>query len=361
MASKARPEDIPDAPTSPWSFTNVAGAAMACGVALLSLYIRRSGLPAVVSWLSPAPAGPQLGTYCYASVVTLADDKPIADAGPRCFSVENGHFTSVAAATPSSEILPGHVIPGLWDGHGHLIMYGEFLASVDLFGSSSAADVRGRLRTYLDAHPGVGGHDVWLRGFGWDQMAMGGAMPTADQLAGDGEDDDTLQGLYVMLDRVDGHCIWVSQAVLDLLPDELLDMPGGEIVREPGPGVFCDNAMSLVLNQWPGPSRAQKTEYIRLAMREMRTMGLVGMHDAGAVPQDLQLYSELAGRADAGWTMRVYAMVECVERNTFCADDVAGLRQEGDFLSIRSVKLFAGGLPFELRISRKRERERERD
>ncbi|CAK7204492.1 hypothetical protein SEUCBS139899_007249 [Sporothrix eucalyptigena] len=338
------------APASPWSPMGVASIVAAGVVALAGLYLRGGEL---FTQSTSSPAASQIVTYCYESITTLAEGEPVS--GPQCFTVKDGHFTAVVpyseAQGTSSTILKGHVIPGLWDGHGHLIPYGEFLASADLFGSSDATDVRHRLHEYLAQHPDVGGHDKWLRGFGWDQMAMGG-MPTADLLESEG-----LSGLYIMLDRVDAHCIWVSQAVLDLLPEDLLDVPGGEIVRDPGLGVFCDNAMNLVLNQYPKPSKATKTEYIRLAMRQMRSMGLVGMHDAGVVPEDLQLYQELAGSRhvggpghhsdkDDGWTMRVYAMVECAERNTFCVDDVAVLRQQegrSEFLSIRSVKLFADG------------------
>ena len=49
-----------------------------------------------------------------------------------------------------------------------------------------------------------------------------------------------------MLDRVDVHCIWVSQPVLDLLPDSIPDVEGGEVVREPGMSVFCDNAVGFL-------------------------------------------------------------------------------------------------------------------
>ncbi|CAK7232672.1 hypothetical protein SBRCBS47491_008351 [Sporothrix bragantina] len=330
----------------------VASMAAAGAVALAGLYLRGSELfPGSLPKVAPS----SIETYCYESITTLAEGDAVS--GPQCFTIQDGHFTSVVPASEvqdrhSSSVLKGHVIPGLWDGHGHLIPYGEYLASVDLFGSSDATDVRHRLHEYLAQHPDVGGHDKWLRGFGWDQMAMGG-MPTAELL----DSDEKLRGLYIMLDRVDAHCIWVSQAVLDLLPDELLDIPGGEIVRDPGLGVFCDNAMNLVLNQYPAPSKATKTEYIRLAMRQMRSMGLVGMHDAGVTPEDLRLYQELAGSRhvggpghhsdkDDGWTMRVFAMVECAERNTFCPQDVAVLRQQegrSEFLSIRSVKLFADG------------------
>ncbi len=174
-----------------------------------------------------------------------------------------------------------------------------------------------------------------------------------------------------MLDRVDVHCVWVSQAVLDLLPADVPDVPGGEVVRTPGMGVFCDNAIDLVYALWPRPSRDKKRTFVRDAMRRLHAVGLVGMHDAGNVPEDLALFRDMAEEAAAAatataaaasapeavpaaaaaaaddepdheWTMRVFAMLECKPRNAFCPDEAASLRQETDLLTIRSVKLFAG-------------------
>lgn len=62
--------------------------------------------------------------------------------------------------------------------HGHLGQYGEFIHSADLFGASSIDDIHARLAAYLSEHQGAGGKDDWIRGIGWDQMALG-AMPTA--------------------------------------------------------------------------------------------------------------------------------------------------------------------------------------
>lgn len=145
-----------------------------------------------------------------------------------------------------------------------------------------------------------------------------------------------------MLDRVDVHCIWASRAVLDLLPQPLPPSPeGGEIITDPGPGVFCDNAMDMVLQHWPKPSPAQKKIYVKRAMQELNKVGLVSMHDAGIRPQDAQLYRELAGNED--WTMRIYAMLECEKRNTFCPEQAVKVERADGLLSIRSVKLFADG------------------
>lgn len=154
------------------------------------------------------------------------------------------------------------------------------------------------------------------------------------------EDDERFRHLYIMLDRVDVHCIWVSRAVLDLLPDDMPDIPGGEIVRDPGMGVFCDNAMEEVMKLWPTPDDARKTVFLRSAMASLHELGIVGMHDAGVNPDQLRLYRELVGTED--WTLRVYAMIECEERNTFCPDMVSAFVDSQDLLSIKSVKLFAG-------------------
>lgn len=153
--------------------------------------------------------------------------------------------------------------------------------------------------------------------------------------------DARFRGLYIMLDRVDVHCIWVSPAVLALLPADIPDIPGGDIVRDPpGMGVFCDNAMEYVMTFWPKPNVERRTEFLRSAMQSLHAVGLVGMHDAGVNPEELRLYRELARTRD--WTLRVYAMIECRERNTFCPREVASYEDERGFLSVKSVKLFAG-------------------
>lgn len=147
-----------------------------------------------------------------------------------------------------------------------------------------------------------------------------------------------------MLDRVDVHCTWVSQAVLDLIDIDKLpgEVPGGEIVREPGMGVFCDNAMDIVTGLWPKPNAAQKKKFVGSAMRELNKVGLVGMHDAGVLPRDIDLYEEMVKKDKEEWTVRVYAMVECPERNTFCPEAARKVDLEGGWLRVGSVKLFAG-------------------
>jgi predicted amidohydrolase YtcJ len=139
-----------------------------------------------------------------------------------------------------------------------------------------------------------------------------------------------------MLDRVDVHCIWVSDKVLDLLLSPLPNVPGGEI---PAKGVFCDNAMDIVLEHYPKPNKARKTEFVQSGMAELNKLGIVGMHDAG-VPDDLKLYEELS--SDEDWTVRVNAMIECDVRNTFCPQEVERVSTPNGKFQVKSVKLFGG-------------------
>lgn len=117
-------------------------------------------------------------THCYESIRTQDPDRPAA----RCFSVADGEFTAVwteaGADKPVVTTASGHVIPGLWDGHGHLLQYGEFLHSVDLFGSQTIEDVRARVKKYMRDSPGAGTKENWIRGVGWDQTLFG-RMPAA--------------------------------------------------------------------------------------------------------------------------------------------------------------------------------------
>ncbi|XWW93805.1 hypothetical protein V2A60_001742 [Cordyceps javanica] len=283
-------------------------------------------------------------THCYSSVQTLHSDLPIA----QCFTVANGIFTSVTQQQQQQRGQPelkrragedgagGHVIPGLWDGHGHLIEHGEMLVQVDLFGATTLDEVRARLRDHVEKHPEAGTKERWIRGMGWDQTDFG-RMPVAADI----EQDPALRGIYLFVDRIDGHCSLVSQAVLDLLPSPVPDVPGGEVVRDPGPGVFCDNALDMILARYPRPDDETRTAYVRAAMRALNAVGLVGMHNAGTDPDSVRLLSRLAGGDD--WTVRMYAMRECAARNTFCAADATKLDRDDGLLHIRSVKLFADG------------------
>src|SRR5699024_10513227 len=123
------------------------------------------------------------------------------------------------------------------------------------------------------------------------------------------------------------------------------DPEGGKIIRDEAgnpTGVFVDEAMSLVASQVPDPSKEERTIAFSKALRQMRSHGLTGVHDAGISVKDWKLYKHFAD-ADS-LTTRIYAMIG----GTGTAFD--SLSREGpvdsyknDMLALRSVKLYADG------------------
>lgn len=148
---------------------------------LLVALIYQVGLPAILTDNVPWQLFPNLflTTHCYKSVKTLSERLPTA----HCFITNNGKFSSVfvdeVLDDTVKEARTGHVYPGLWDGHGHLIQFGESLDSVDIFGANSMDEVKRRLVEYKKERPEKGTSEQWLRGVGWDQAHFNGRWPTS--------------------------------------------------------------------------------------------------------------------------------------------------------------------------------------
>jgi predicted amidohydrolase YtcJ len=78
--------------------------------------------------------------------------------------------------------------------------------------------------------------------------------------------------------------------VLDLLEPLPSEIPGGEIIRDPGLGVLCDTAATLVENISPSKTEEERTAALRLAMKDLNSVGLVGVHEASVFPNNIEMY-----------------------------------------------------------------------
>ena len=123
----------------------------------------------------------QDSVHCYESVKSLSNSTSKAN----CFTVSpSGLFSKLFNDVQERKREngkgrnTGYVIPGLWDGHGHLLQYGELLQSVNLFESKSMDDAVSKVKNYAAKNPSAGSYSEWIRGIGWDQ-AIFGRMPTA--------------------------------------------------------------------------------------------------------------------------------------------------------------------------------------
>jgi predicted amidohydrolase YtcJ len=226
------------------------------------------------------------------------------------------------------------VVPGLTDAHGHVLGLGLTAMRLELVGTTSEDQIAGMVRERAAATP----RDRWIRGRGWDQndwVVRG--FPSRASLDGAAPDH------VVVLERVDGHAVWVNSRALELagITKETPDPPGGRIVRGMAgnaTGVLVDAAENLVESKAPAITSAERREALETGMRRCLAAGLTEVHDAGVSPQVLDLYDELLVKGD--FPFRVYAMLD-----PEAARQAAGPRiaPSGGRLTARAAKLYADG------------------
>ncbi len=227
------------------------------------------------------------------------------------------------------------VLPGFVDAHGHLANLGQSLEEVALVGTRSRAEVLERVRS-AQATLGAG---AWIRGRGWDQNDWDDtSFPTWHDLAG-------TEANPVVLDRIDGHAVWLNRAALDLsnITRSTPDPPGGRIVRDADgdpTGILIDEAEKLVAAR-----HATDADFDRRLARvvaECNRLGLVGVHDAGTSEAVLSSLRRLGDRG--ALSLNVYCLLESDEPDFVRACFARGRTAEfGGRLVVRSVKLRADG------------------
>ncbi|KAK6360936.1 hypothetical protein TWF730_007051 [Orbilia blumenaviensis] len=217
----------------------------------------------------------------------------------------------------------------------HISQYGLMEVGVKAF-DQTVPQIISSILAYLEKNPTHGTREKWVQGTGWDQAYFGGNMPSAEDLVS----NPLLTDLYIALYRIDVHCIWVSPAVLRLLPDPLPPIPPGGSI--PSNGVFCDNAMDeMIIPLMPEITEEDIEKFITTAIPALHAVGLVGAIDAATPMKEVPVYKRLAEEGKLGF--RVYGMLECEKRNTFCKVDKIHLADRDGQFTLTSAKIFGDG------------------
>ena len=307
--------------------------------------IHTASVAALLCSLTLVPAGLAAPTLIeHVQGYTLANDKLHQfDA----LAFENGKVLATGSAAdlhkkyPGAQLIDGHgrtLLPGLIDAHGHMLDLGLATVRARLEDTTSLTNAQQVLRSYAKAHP----DRAWIQGNGWNQVIWKlGRFPLASEL------DAAVSDRPAALDRVDGHALWLNTRALKAagITRDTPDPSGGRIEHDsqgnPN-GVLVDNAMDLATRVIPQPSTAEQKAALQAALRHINAVGLTGVADAGVSAQLVAIYRELADHGEL--SARIYAMI----RGT--GEDFHKLSASGpligyghDFLSVRSVKLFADG------------------
>ncbi len=289
----------------------------------------------------PALAAPTLVENVHG--YTLAGDRLVSFAA---IAFDDGKVLETGAGRDlrrhfhGATVIDGHgatLLPGMIDVHGHIIDLGLGLARVALEDTRSLAQALQRVQDYAHAHP----DQSWILGGGWNQFKwQQQGFPTAAEL------DAVVADRPVRLDRIDDHAIWLNSAALRAagITRETPDPAGGRIERDAAgnpTGVLMDNANDLVRKVMPAPTAAEKRAAVFAVMAQLNSFGVTAVGDAG-LRTEIPLYRELAD--EGRLTVRIYAMIHDVGAE-FRALAAQGplLGYGNDFLTVRSVKLFADG------------------
>ncbi len=307
-----------------------------------------AAMAATGSGCAPRRAGPPADLIVYnGKVVTMDPGKPEAQA----VAVRGGTIAAVGSdaeilalagdATRRLDARGGMVLPGLIDAHGHISSLGGQIASLDLRGVDSLAEVSRRVRERAaQLQP-----DEWVTGGGWDQNLWPGERFPDHRPLSEASPDRP-----VWLSRIDGHAMWANRKAMELagITRKTPDPVGGSIVRdakgEPT-GIFVDNATDLVGKVVPPPSREQLRSWILLSLQRCAAAGLTEVHDAGVSAEEVAAFKELA---DAGQLpLRVYLMWSGMGMGSAEALDKAlaepPLVNYKDRVTLRAVKLMIDG------------------
>ncbi|HEU0284466.1 MAG TPA: amidohydrolase, partial [Sphingomicrobium sp.] len=185
------------------------------------------------------------------------------------------------------------VLPGLIDGHGHVMALGQSALQLNLVGTSSVGDLQQRLRTYATSRR----TDPWIVGRGWNQELWSEArFPTAADL------DAAVADRPVTLERVDGHALVVNSAALKAagITSATRDPVGGKIERDANgnpTGLLVDAAMELVTAKVPPPSETQLAQALDKAQEILLATGITATADMGTSATD---WSAMHSAAKAG-------------------------------------------------------------
>lgn len=197
-----------------------------------------------------------------------------------------------------------YVLPGLIDGHAHMLALGLSLQTVDLSGTRSPKQVA-ELVEEATARTRLGG---WIRGSGWNAKYWHKKITQVRGML-----DKVAPDNFVFLVSSDGEAVWVNGKVLRLAGiDRSTKAPkGGEIIRdsEGNPtGILVGSAIGMVTRKIPPPSVDEIQDAIRLASDTCARYGITEVQDAGINRRTLEAYKLLADQGKL--KIRIYAMYD---------------------------------------------------
>ncbi len=287
--------------------------------------------------------------YINGNIYTMEEDQPSVSAlavkGQKLIYAGNDATAKnyIGDNTKVVDLKGKTVIPGLLEGHMHLPMLGENLLKVDAFWKPKAEIIAAVKAEVAKVQPGE-----WITGFGWNNTVWEDkAYPTKGDL------DAVAPNNPVVMERTDGHMIWVNSKALELagITKDSKNPQGGEILKDASgnpTGCLTDTAGEPVQKIIPTLSEDREKEAILKAQSQLLSYGFTSIMDAGSNMKMINMYHDLY--KDGAMKIRLYSLIGGdwggtigeAEKNYITNN--APQKELYDYrLSINAVKFFADG------------------
>ncbi len=236
------------------------------------------------------------------------------------------------------------MVPGLHEGHAHIMGVGYNLMNVDLMNVQTYAEAVELVKERAANTPA----GLWIVGRGWHQdkwidqpERMFRNLPTHHDLS------EAVPNHPVYLSHASGHMALVNAKAMELagITSDTEQPNGGEIFIDFGgpTGIFNETAQGLVRSVIPQSTEETRTQALELAIQECLKNGITTFHNAGSGQNSIDLFKKFASSNKL--KIRLYNMLSgrdsALIETYFQNGPEIGLFN--NHLTNRSVKLYGDG------------------
>lgn len=236
------------------------------------------------------------------------------------------------------------MVPGLTEGHAHIMGVGYNLLNVDLREAKSYTEVVNMVAQRAASTP----EGTWITGRGWHQdkwiekPEMMNGFPTHDLLS------EAVPNHPVYLKHASGHAALANAKAMEVvgINGNTPQPEGGEIfmsVSGEPTGIFNETAQTLIAEKIPDATKESDEQALSLALEQCFKYGITGFHQAGSGQDHINLFREFAERDDL--KLRLYVMLNGRDQDLLDEYFENGIEEDlyDNQLTVRSVKLYADG------------------